>query len=144
MTVFVPKTMVLKRLLINYYPMKRRNTATKEAVLSSLRQADSALSHDMIQESISPSADRTTIYRILNRFCDDGLIHRIVADDGKQYFAICATCEGDDHKHDHFHFRCLNCEKVECLENEVSVNLPAGYRATNFNGVVSGYCKQCG
>jgi Fur family ferric uptake transcriptional regulator len=124
--------------------MKRRNTATKEAVLTSLRQADSALSHDMIRESISSTADRTTIYRILNRFCDDGLIHRIVADDGKQYFAICSSCERDDHNHDHFHFRCLNCEKVECLENEVSVNLPVGYRATNFNGVVSGYCQECG
>ena len=123
--------------------MRRRNTATKEAVLSSLKSADAALSHEMIQEAISEKVDRTTIYRILNRFCEDGIIHRIVADDGKQYFAICSTCAVDDHNHDHFHFRCLCCEKVECLEQEVSVNLPAGYVTKNFNGVVSGYCVAC-
>lgn len=123
--------------------MKRRNTATKEAVLTSLQRAETALSHDMIQARMEEKADRATIYRILNRFCDDGLIHRIVADDGKQYFAICNECETNDHHHDHFHFRCRGCEKVECLDQEVSVNLPAGYRYTNFNGVVSGYCREC-
>ncbi|PHI20515.1 transcriptional regulator [Lewinellaceae bacterium SD302] len=122
---------------------KRRNTATQTAVLASLQEAESALSHEMIQEKITAKADRTTIYRILNRFCDDGLVHRIVADDGKQYFAICSECEANDHRHDHFHFRCLNCDKVECLDQEVSVNLPTGYRTTNFNGVVSGYCRAC-
>lgn len=124
--------------------MKRRQTATKEAVLNSLIEADSALSHDMIQEKIQDTANRATIYRILNRFCEDGLIHRIVADDGKQYFAVCQDCQNNEHHHDHFHFRCLKCETVECLDHEVSVNLPDGYRSTNFNGVVSGYCANCG
>lgn len=124
-------------------PVNRRKTATQTAVLASLQAADSAMSHEMIQQSIAGKADRATIYRILNRFCDDGLVHRIVADDGKQYFAVCADCETDHHRHDHFHFRCLSCEKVECLDQEVSINLPAGYRTTNFNGVVSGYCQAC-
>lgn len=123
--------------------MKRRQTATKSAVLNSLKEADAALSHDMIQERIEAEVNRATIYRILNRFCEDGLIHRIVADDGKQYFAVCQSCKADDHKHDHLHFRCLNCDKVECLDNEIELSLPGGYRATNFNGVVSGYCAVC-
>ncbi len=122
---------------------KRRNTPTKEAVLSSLREADSAMSHEMIADKIETKADRATIYRILNRFCEDGLIHRIVADDGKQYFALCSDCELHDHQHDHFHFRCLACEKLECLEQTVKVQLPHGYTQANVNVVISGYCADC-
>jgi Fur family ferric uptake transcriptional regulator len=123
--------------------MKRRNTPSKAAVLSALEKANTALSHDHIRELVPESIDRATIYRILNRFCDDGMVHRIIADDGKQYFAICENCEADHHHHDHFHFRCLSCDTVECLPAEISVSLPAGYRAENFNGVISGKCSGC-
>ena len=123
--------------------MKRRNTPAKTAVLAALEQANTALSHDKLREKITTSIDRATLYRILNRFCDDGLVHRIIADDGKQYFALCEGCVHDDHQHDHFHFRCLECEKVECLTSEISVRLPRGYRAQNFNGVISGVCGNC-
>lgn len=123
--------------------MKRRNTPSKTAVLSALEHSRAALSHDHIRERVSQDIDRATIYRILNRFCDDGIVHRIVADDGKQYFALCADCKHDDHHHNHFHFRCLKCDTVECLTSEISVNLPAGYLAQNFNGVISGRCAGC-
>lgn len=123
--------------------MKRRNTPSKTAVLAALEQANTALSHDKIQERLAGDMDRATIYRILNRFCDDGLVHRIVADDGKQYFALCESCDHNHHQHNHFHFRCLTCDQVECLTTEISVNLPAGYLAENFNGVISGYCGNC-
>ena len=124
--------------------MKRRQTATKAAVLNSLKEAGAALSHEMIQKRIETDVNRATIYRILNRFCEDGLIHRIVADDGKQYFAVCQTCETDQHHHDHLHFRCLSWDKVECLDHEIQLDLPGGYQAKNFNGIVSGYCANCG
>ncbi|MBC6995563.1 transcriptional repressor [Neolewinella lacunae] len=125
--------------------MKRRNTPTKAAVLSLLAGADSAMSHDMLLEMLEDSVDRATIYRILNRFCADGVVHRVLADDGKQYFALCEDCaQQTEHSHNHFHFRCLTCSRVECLGTEVSVNLPSGYRAENFNGVISGVCSRCG
>lgn len=123
--------------------MKRRTTATTTAVLSALKQADGALSHERILAEIDGKADRATIYRILNRFCKDGLTHRVIADDGKQYFALCTSCSGPEHQHDHFHFRCLSCDIVECLTADISVQLPSGYQAINFNGVISGHCRNC-
>jgi Fur family ferric uptake transcriptional regulator len=123
--------------------MKRRNTPSKTAVLTALEQATGALSHDKIHERLADDMDRATIYRILNRFCDDGIVHRILADDGKHYFALCEDCSHEAHNHDHFHFRCLSCDTVECLTSEISVNLPAGYQAEQFNGVISGRCGGC-
>lgn len=123
--------------------MKRRNTPAKNAILNLLKDAGTALSQDMIEEKVKGEMDRVTIYRVLNSFCEDGITHRIVADNGKYYFALCLSCSDEAHSHDHFHFRCLTCETVECLDEEVTVTLPQGYVMHNINSWVTGYCKNC-
>lgn len=125
--------------------MKRRATSSQEEILDTLKISGSALSHEMIQSSVSASIDRATIYRVLNRFCEDGKVHRIIADDGKQYFAICEKCgaKKEVHSHNHIHFRCLGCGKVECLKQDLTVPLPKGYKAVMHNLIIAGYCKNC-
>ena len=125
--------------------MKRRNTPSKTTILNALKKENYALSHDMLQSKIDSNIDRATIYRVLNRFCDDGQVHRIIGDDGKQYFALCLDCsdKGNNHSHNHFHFRCLACGKVECLKNEIDIPLPKGYTHKSFNGLISGQCSTC-
>ena len=55
--------------------MKRRNTATKEAVLSVLNSSGKAMSQGAIEKRIGVDINRATIYRVLNRYCDDGVLH---------------------------------------------------------------------
>ncbi len=125
--------------------MKRRKTQSKTEILNALKTAKSALSHEMLQSELGESMDRATIYRVLNRFCEDGQVHKIVGDDGKQYFALCLNCDtaGEEHNHNHFHFRCIECGKVECLQDEIDIRLPKGYRAERLNGLISGLCDNC-
>ena len=123
--------------------MNRRNTESTNEILAILKQAKSALNHEMIQERASVKMDRATIYRVLNRFCEDKLVHKIVGDDGKQYFAFCTNCQEKHHQHNHFHFRCTECGKMECMQSEVKVPLPDGYVVRNFNGVISGVGSSC-
>lgn len=123
--------------------MKRRNTQAKQEILNVLKESKSALSHEMVQSKIPSNTDRATIYRVLNRFCEDGIVHKIVADDGKKYFALCYDCTKSIHYHDHLHFRCLECGKVECIKGEIRLPLPIGYVSKKFNGIVSGLCKNC-
>jgi len=123
--------------------MKRRKTPAQQAILTILKETDSALSQDVLELQLKGEADRVTIYRVLNRFCQDGITHRIISDDGKSYFALCRNCEKHRHTHDHFHFRCLGCQRVECLPEQVEVKLPLGYSAVNLNCWVSGHCAGC-
>lgn len=123
--------------------MKRRNTPAKNTILSILKSADTALSQDMIESNVKGEMDRVTIYRVLNSFCEDGITHKILADDGKYYFALCLTCKDGQHQHDHFHFRCLACQKVECLDESVSVSLPEGYVQKSITSWITGYCRAC-
>lgn len=107
--------------------MKRRNTPTKEAVLSILTSTAKAMSQDAIKQKID--IDKTTIYRVLNRFCEDGILHRIVAEDGKQYFAVCIKCDDEKSVLHHFHFRCTNCQTIKCLP------VPVQFSIFNFQGL---------
>lgn len=123
--------------------MKRRNTPAKEAVLDLLAKTGKAMSQDAIERNIEIEMDRATIYRVLNRFCEDGTLHKIVAEDGKQYFALCVKCDDKDPSLHHFHFRCTNCHTIECLATPVHFSVPCGYHVERVNCVLTGICKEC-
>ena len=122
--------------------MKRRSTSSKIEVLNTIKSHGSAMSHEMISEK-TDNLNRATIYRILNRFCEDGVMHRIVDENGKQFFALCEQCDKSNHYHNHFHFKCTLCETVECMNRELNFSLPEGYSVDNFNAMISGICKSC-
>ncbi len=123
--------------------MIRRNTPAKEAVLNLLTHKAKAMSQDSIEKNINIDIDRATIYRVLNRFCEDGILHRIVAEDGKQYFAVCIKCDEKKLTDHHFHFRCTKCETIECLPIEVQFSLDKGYSVESVNCILTGVCKDC-
>jgi Fur family ferric uptake transcriptional regulator len=123
--------------------MKRRNTPSKDAVLDLLISSGKAMSRDAIEQKIGIEIDRATIYRVLNRFCEDGLVHKIVADDGKQYFAVCMKCDEKKLADNHFHFRCTSCQTIECLPEAVHFSVPNGYNVESINCVLTGICKDC-
>ena len=123
--------------------MERRNTPTKKAVLDLLTKAGKAMSRDAIEKSIATGINRATIYRVLNRFCEDGIVHRVVADDGKQYFAIGINREDAVLTEHHFHFRCIQCDTIECLPVSVDFTVPTGYRVEGVNCILSGVCSDC-
>lgn len=123
--------------------MKRRNTPSKEAVLNLLKDAGKAMSHDAIEKQIVVDIDRATIYRVLNSFCTDGLVHRIVAEDGKQYFAVWNKYEDKQEADYHFYFRCMACQTIECLPETVHFSTLLGYTVNSVNCVITGTCKDC-
>lgn len=124
--------------------MKRRNTESKEIVLSVLSNSKKAMSQDAIEKKTEGRIDRATIYRILNRFCEDGVVHKVVADDGKRYFAICVKCDDTTNLPDnHFHFRCVECETIECMPEMVNYIQPKGYKVKSVNCVLIGVCADC-
>ena len=123
--------------------MKRRNTTSKEAVLSVLTKKRRAMSQDAIVRELSIDTDRATVYRILNRFCEDEIVHKIVADDGKQYFAVCVKCDEKTIPENHFHFRCTKCETIQCLPASVEFHVPEKYKVQRMNCVLIGVCNDC-
>lgn len=123
--------------------IKRRNTTAQDAVLSLLTSKMKAMSQEAIMKQLGVNVDRATIYRILNRFCEDEIIHKIVSDDGKQYFAVCVKCDEKKIPSNHFHFKCTKCDTIECLPTLVEFSVPKNYEVQQMNCVLIGVCKDC-
>ena len=87
--------------------------------------------------------NRAAVYGVLNRFYEDGVLHKVVADKGKQYFAICSNCEDQVLAGDHFHFRCLNCETSVSLPIPVYFTPLKGYQVSGLHCLVTGTGDDC-
>lgn len=123
-----------------------RNTVARTTILDLIQQSNIALSQPAIQHALNGVCDRVTIYRVLDRLAEEGLIHRIVNVNGVVNYASCTTTCTDHHAHEHqhVHFSCRICNELTCLEQVIpSFKLPAGFSAEETFFTVSGICAQC-
>lgn len=122
-----------------------RNTRAKQAVLDEINRSTYALSQPELFERVKGTCDRVTVYRILDRLVSEHKIHRIVNVDGTLNYAACNHCDTHTpHAHDHLHFSCLECKKIECLSQQsVRVELPSTYEISELFLTISGRCPSC-
>ena len=120
-----------------------RNTTAKTEIQELIASSSVALSHSEIQKSLEGLCDRVTIYRVLERLMEEGVIHKIVNVDGVVKYAGCHSCSVK-HSHNHIHFSCQKCKAVTCLDDvEPSFKLPKNYKVSEINFTLSGLCPQC-
>jgi Fur family transcriptional regulator, ferric uptake regulator len=124
-----------------------RNTTAKTEIQELILASSVALSHHEIQESLKGLCDRVTIYRVLSRLLDNGVIHKILNVDGVVKYAGCHSCaesHSHSHNHNHIHFSCQKCKSVICLEDVKPIyTLPKNYKVSEMNFMLSGFCPQC-
>jgi Fur family ferric uptake transcriptional regulator len=121
--------------------MTKRNTPSKQVVLDYFKTHRSGLRPEHLINEFK-QYDKVTIYRILQSFLEDGLIHKSVSEAGFTHYFICKTQQGK-HFHNHYHFKCSQCEKVICIDREIEINLPKGYILENVNFWITGICDNC-
>lgn len=122
-----------------------RVTNSRQDVLNAFIQSESALSLGILEGEF-PQYDRVTLYRTLNSFLDSGILHKIPNDLGTATYGLChTTCGPEEHQHDHIHFKCNECGKLECLDDMQvpEVKVPDGYKVMQTNLIVDGVCATC-
>lgn len=123
--------------------IKRRQTESKTKLFDFLKKNSTAVPFEVIEENMKESMDRVTIYRILKSFETDGLVHKIINENKKVYYALCHTCVQEHHTHNHIHFNCSHCGKMECLGEEITTKIPEGYVLTKIQFTATGLCQKC-
>jgi Fur family ferric uptake transcriptional regulator len=125
-----------------------RVTASRLAVLSALRAADTPLSHADVAKMVEHlGLDRTTVYRNLLDLTEVGLLRR--SDVGHTFrFELVASREDSHETEGHPHFVCTDCGKVTCLPlGAIAVKAvrgaPAALRRGNLEIQVRGQCDAC-
>ena len=120
-----------------------RNTTAKTEIQELIANSSVTLSHTEIQSATDGLCDRVTIYRVLERLTDEGLIHKVVNVDGVVKYAGCHSCS-EKHNHNHIHFSCQKCKSVICLEDvQPSFTLPKKYKVSEVGFTLSWPFPQC-
>lgn len=94
-------------------------------------------------EGLHNQMNKTTVYRILERLENDGLIHSFIGNDGLRWYAKCEGCSSERHIDAHPHFQCLQCGKVDCLELDLALPEVGDYKIQSAALFLTGYCSGC-
>lgn len=118
-------------------------TANRILVFSVLEQSTSPLSMAEIVD-ILETLDRSSVFRTLNVFSDNDLVHCIDDGSGSLKYEVCRRehhCAQDMHAH----FLCTRCGRLYCLDNVAipSISLPNAFEANSYNFVIKGICASC-
>ncbi len=125
-----------------------RRTPVRLGVLDLLASSRTPLDVPGILAALPSRTDAVTVYRTLNTFFRKKLIHRIRGEDRGWRYAI--GTRGEQIEHQHPHFVCNTCGKVECLTD---ADIPATlvkmlgvgpkYRVSYSEVVLHGLCPRC-
>lgn len=123
-----------------------RPTRKKTAILGEMMKVDGPVSarslHDLLVQAIR--IDLVTVYRTLAVFLEAGIIREIADNpDGKYYELACV------HNPLHAHFKCSNCQKIQCLdtlgrsERGYLSRLAEGCEVQDISITLTGLCPDC-
>ncbi|TPN82841.1 Fur family transcriptional regulator [Aquimarina algicola] len=122
---------------------KTRNTEKQNLVKEILSKTKHTMSAEDIMNAMPLKVNKTTIYRILDRFAEKGEVHFVTGKNGKAYYALCNNCEGSHEIHNHIHFECQICKEVTCQPYTLSMPDLDGFTIQETQFLVIGICNKC-
>ena len=121
-----------------------RKTRAVELVLELFRERKYALPVVDIVSIFANRMNKTTVYRILQRLEDSGILHSFMDKEGLKRYA-----KGDQRKSNstnqiiHPHFLCDDCGISICLPIEISTPSIPNYTINSSDHLYSGQCQDC-
>ena len=121
-----------------------RKTKTVELVLELFREKRYAIPVVDIVSIFANKMNKTTVYRILQRLEDSGILHSFLDKQGLKRYA-----KGDQRKSNtinqiiHPHFLCDDCGISICLPLEISTPSIPNYTINSSDHLYSGQCQNC-
>ncbi|MBU2938500.1 transcriptional repressor [Lacinutrix sp. C3R15] len=120
-----------------------RKTKSVEIVLHEFAKDSSAISVITLVERLGSKMNKTTVYRILNKLEDDGVLHSFLGKNGHKWYAKCNGCSATVHQDIHPHFQCISCGKVDCLDINVVIPEIKNRKVEVSQILLQGKCEEC-
>ena len=121
-----------------------RKTKTLKIVLDLFNKQDNAYSVVQLVSIFSKKMNKTTVYRILDRLEDSGLLHSFLDKDGLKRYAKESSIINTSQKNtDHPHFVCDDCGISTCLPLEVNIPSIPNFIINNSQHLYTGQCHDC-
>ena len=120
-----------------------RNTKSVKALLDEFKKGVGAISAIELITRLNTKLNKTTIYRVLEKLEDDGVLHSFLGKNGIKWYAKCKDCSESRHTDVHPHFQCLNCGKMDCLNEPITVPKVSNRKIIHSHILIQGYCELC-
>ena len=120
-----------------------RKTQAVALILDEFEKDSNAISAIELIKRLNKKINKTTVYRLLDKLQDDGLLHNFLDFNGVKWFAKCKNCSKTKHQDVHPHFQCTSCGNVDCLKISVSIPEITNRKIINSHILVLGQCDLC-
>lgn len=119
-----------------------RKTKSVKALLHVFEVSKTAISTLELVERFQGQMNKSTVYRILERMENEGVLHSFAGVDGLRWYALCGSSH-TDHLDTHPHFQCQDCGKTECLPIDITIPEVAKYNIESASILLTGKCENC-
>jgi Fur family ferric uptake transcriptional regulator len=120
-----------------------RKTKSVNAVLEIFNKNEEALSAIDLVERLHQEMNKTTVYRILERLEEIGILHSFKGKDGFRWYAMQNITLSNNHSESHPHFHCYDCGKTICLNQEPLIPTIPNYKVQSAELLLTGQCEDC-
>lgn len=120
-----------------------RKTKSIGLLLDEFEQSSGAISTVELIKRLGNKMNKTTIYRILDRLEDDGVVHSFLGKNGTKWYAKCNGCSESKHEDVHPHFECVECGKVDCLTIDIKIPEIPNRTIVSSQVLIQGRCESC-
>ncbi|MGB1241959.1 MAG: Fur family transcriptional regulator [Chitinophagales bacterium] len=120
-----------------------RETRLVKMILEAFNHSNHALCVVELIKRFQNDMNKTTIYRILERLEEGGVLHSFTGKGGLKWFAKCQERASSSHIVNHPHFQCKECGKSKCLPLDVSIPFIPNHRVDSVNLLLIGQCEDC-
>lgn len=121
----------------------KRRTKSVDLLLFEFEKESGAISTTTLIDRLDTEINRTTIYRVLEKLEDDGVLHSFKGTNGTTWYAKCKGCSENGYLDTHPHFQCLVCGKVDCLDIEISIPEIENREVSVSQILIQGKCEEC-
>lgn len=120
-----------------------RKTPSIELLLTEFNDNTSAISAIDLIKRVDSKLNKTTVYRVLDKLEDDGVLHSFLDKSGIKWYAKCNSCTANSHFDAHPHFQCVSCGKVDCLTIDVKIPKIPNREVIISQVLIQGKCEFC-
>ncbi|MEN0004802.1 MAG: transcriptional repressor [Bacteroidota bacterium] len=120
-----------------------RKTKAVKALLQLFENTDNAMSVVDLVKRLEKDINKTTVYRILERLEQDGVLHSFNGKDRLKWYAKYEGCTPEHRIDAHPHFQCKDCGSVRCLHTNISIPVVENYIVHSAEILLIGQCKDC-
>lgn len=136
--------MLLQLYCVNFTTMKVvRKTKSVKLLIDTFENSSNAISVVSLIERFKKEMNKTTIYRILDRLEEDGIVHSFIGLDGLKWYAKCNNCSSHHHIDAHPHFQCQDCGQLDCLDADITIPAIPNRKIDFAQVLLVGKCEQC-